>query len=263
MLYREFAPSPVLAHGVKCLWILEAEPGLAPQTIVPDGCTEIVFQYGDHFHSQPRTVFAGQIERPFRIVPLGRTGTLGVRFHPGGARHFFNESQAEFTGEIHSLEDIWGSAGRSLEERVLHATCTPDRIAAVESALIEKRIERDSTPVACAALHLIRTARGTQPIREISLALHVSPRHLERVFQREVGLNPKLFSRIVRFQHVLRALDQRKDSWCSIAQDCGYFDQPHLIREFEEFTGQTPAAYTVAGSEMSVAFLQDNPAPRV
>ena len=73
------------------------------------------------------------------------------------------------------------------------------------------------------------------------------------MFQREVGLNPKLYARIVRFQHVLRT---QHGTWSEIAQDCGYFDQPHLIRDFEEFTGQTPSGYSAAGSEMSSAFAQ-------
>ena len=77
MQYRKFAPSPPLADS-----------GLPTQAIYPDGCAEIVFQYGDYFLRQPRSVFAGQIYKHLKIVPSGRTGTVG----------FFTQPQSEFTG---------------------------------------------------------------------------------------------------------------------------------------------------------------------
>lgn len=79
MQYREFAPSPPLADS-----------GLPTQAIYPDGCAEIVFQYGDHFLRQPRSVFAGQICKHLKTVPSGRTGTA----------RFFQQPQSEFTGHL-------------------------------------------------------------------------------------------------------------------------------------------------------------------
>src|SRR4051812_2429467 len=117
MQYREFTPPPQLADSVKCFWILEAEAGMEPQTIIPDGCTEIVFQYGDRFENQPAAIFAGQIDGPLSIAPSGRIGSLGIRFHPGGARHFFRAPQSEFSGQVHSLEDIWGPIGKRLQDQ--------------------------------------------------------------------------------------------------------------------------------------------------
>ena len=253
MHYSEFAPSPPLADCVKCFWILEAEPGLPIQTIYPDGCAEIVFQYGDHFLRQPRSVFAGQIYKNLKIVPSGRTGTLGVRFHPDGAARFFKQPQSEFTGRLYSLDEIWSAAGRSLEQRVLEANSAAARVAIVEAALIGRRTDRHTSPVLSAALMHIRRL----PIREICATLAVSPRQLERLFQREVGLTPKLYARIRRFQ---QALQQKNSTWCDIAYDCGYYDQAHLIHDFVEFTGQPPSACSATGSEMSVAFLQDSQA---
>ena len=256
MRYRDFAPSPPLADCVKCFWVLEAEPGLPAQTIFPDGCAEIVFQYGDHFLRQPRSVFAGQIYKHLKIVPSGRTGTLGVRFHPGGAARFFKQPQSEFTGHLYSLDEIWGAAGRSLEQEVLEAKSAAARVAIVEAELIARKSDRQSSPMLAAAL----THLGRMPIREICATLAVSPRQLERHFQREVGLNPKLYARIRRFQ---QALQQKNSTWCDIAYHCGYYDQAHLIHDFVEFTGQPPSACSAPGSEMSVAFLQDSQARQV
>ncbi len=251
MQYREFAPSPQLADCVKCFWNLEAEPGLPVQSIYPDGCAEIVFQYGDHFLRQPRSIFAGQIYQHLEIAPSGRTGTFGVRFHTQGAARFFHQPQSEFTAHLYSLREIWGADGASLEQRVLDAKSAAARVAIVEAALIARKSDRSAPPILTAALTQIQRL----PIRKICAALAVSPRQLERVFQREVGLNPKLYARIRRFQ---QALQQKNSTWCDIAYHCGYYDQAHLIHDFVEFTGQPPTVCCAPGSEMSVAFLQDN-----
>jgi len=102
---------------------------------------------------------------------------------------------------------------------------------------------------AAALRWLGRAARARAPARRGSHA-GVSARHLERVFFARVGLGPKAFARIVRFQNVLRS---SLPDWAAIAADCGYTDQAHLIHEFREFTGQTPAE----GRASQVAFLQD------
>ena len=70
-----------------------------------------------------------------------------------------------------------------------------------------------------------------------------SARSLERRFRHAVGLPPKLFSRIVRFQRVFAAARAGKPDWAGLAIDCGYYDQAHLNRDFREFTGSSPAAY--------------------
>ncbi|MEO8131349.1 MAG: AraC family transcriptional regulator [Bryobacteraceae bacterium] len=249
MQYREFKPSPPLADCVKCFWILEAEAGLPVQTIYPDGCTEIIFQYGDHFLRQPRSVFAGQIYEHLKIAPSGRMGILGVRFHPTGAAQFFRQPQSEFTAQLYSLDEIWGAAASTLEQQILDAPGAAARVAIVEAALIARKSNREAPPPLAAALsHL-----GQLPIREICARLAVSPRQLERLFQREIGLNPKLYARIRRFQ---QALQLRNAIWSDVVYQCGYYDQAHLIHEFVEFTGQPPSACADPGSEMSVAFLQ-------
>ena len=68
----------------------------------------------------------------------------------------------------------------------------------------------------------------------------MSTRHLERRFLDRVGLTPKLFSRMRRFQSVFAAIEDGDANWAAAASACGYYDQAHLIRDFREFTGKTP-----------------------
>jgi transcriptional regulator GlxA family with amidase domain len=79
-------------------------------------------------------------------------------------------------------------------------------------------------------------------IRQLADWLGLSPRQLERRFRNEVGLSPKLFSRMQRFQRVFQKMEEPDISWVDAAVSCGYYDQAHLIRDFREFSGRTPSA---------------------
>lgn len=69
-------------------------------------------------------------------------------------------------------------------------------------------------------------------------------------FARGVGMTPKLFCRVWRFQRVLRAVHHRDAvDWTEVALACGYFDQPHLIHDFREFSGLSPTEYLAARTE--------------
>jgi AraC-like DNA-binding protein len=87
-----------------------------------------------------------------------------------------------------------------------------------------------------------------------------SGRQLERNFARHLGVSPKAFARVVRFQAVAAAAARlNQPDWARLAADFGFADQPHLIREFKSFSGVTPAAYlhTTSGPRQDVGFLQD------
>lgn len=87
---------------------------------------------------------------------------------------------------------------------------------------------------------LIRT-HGRAKVRDIARAVDLSPRRFIEVFTAEVGLTPKLFGRVQRFQHAFASSrNTAKVNWAQLALDVGYFDQSHLIHEFVEFSGLTP-----------------------
>ena len=82
------------------------------------------------------------------------------------------------------------------------------------------------------------------PIDELAGRLGLSGRQLELRFKERVGIGPKLLARMVRFQRIFQALEARASRrWGRVAAECGYYDQAHLIRDFRQFTGQTPAAF--------------------
>jgi AraC-like DNA-binding protein len=102
--------------------------------------------------------------------------------------------------------------------------------------------------VAYAVQQFQRAAEGSK-VSEVCGRIGLSSRRLIELFRREVGLTPKVFSRVRRFQHVLETvrLGKRVD-WPRVALDCGYYDQAHFIHEFQAFSGLTPSEYVAAAT---------------
>jgi AraC-like DNA-binding protein len=220
---------------------------------------ELVFQLGDPFErvyedgkrlTQPRCLLVGQIPYPVTIAPTGKVRSLGIRFRPHGAQAFLPFPLDDVCGQILPLEDIWGAFPREVFTRIQAAQ---DPIPQIESVLLAMLRPVANDQVLNQALDLILRSNGAAQVEDLASNAAISRRHLERVFLRKVGIGPKLFSRIVRFQHLLRA---PQSDWALMAADSGYFDQAHLIRDFREFTGQTPMAWR----RQRVAFLQDSEA---
>jgi AraC-like DNA-binding protein len=261
MRYREVEPCPPLRPYVRCIWVLEdlgaRGPG-APDRILPDGCVEMVLHYGDRFlrhrdgvapSVQPRSVVVGQITRFLVIQAGGAVGMIGVRFEPGGASAFFRPPMAELRGRTLEVSELWGVAGRELEARVHEAADDRERIALVEDALLRRLAAHAPRPSAVdVAVDAIVRTGGRVTVADLAARLGVGRRRLERGFAARVGVPPKLLCRLVRFQRVFAALESGArpagpSRWATVALECGYYDQAHLIRDFRAFAGQSPTRY--------------------
>ena len=97
---------------------------------------------------------------------------------------------------------------------------------------------------------------GRITIDRLANSAGISSRQLERRFLTDVGLGPKLFCRILRFQEVFRAVAGNPAGWAALAVDCGYYDQAHLIRDFQEFAHQTPAVLLAQSGGLTEAFTR-------
>jgi AraC-like DNA-binding protein len=249
--FRTFRPSPALAHCVHCYWTLAGPGDAEPQVIFPDGRMELVFQMGDAFRRgsevQARRLLVGQMRRYVIITPGEQVQTFGIRFRPGGAFPLFRFPQGEVEDQIVALDDVdpalSGELSRAMDE-------AQDPVAAVERALLKRISQSPMNPAVCMALGGILRTSGQTTIGALAADSGVTKRHLERVFRDQVGVPPKVFARIVRFQRVLKAAPA---NWAAIAAESGYFDQAHLVRDFQQFTGETPAVWAAR----RVAFLQD------
>lgn len=267
MRYCEISPRPPLNDFVECFWTLRDDgpsSSGAPERILPDGCVELILNFGERFSQhhdnrrelQPRHFLVGQMSGPILISPNGAVQLLGIRFHPGGTSPFLRAPMNELTDQIAEL----GSLSSELERELLTVSedllSMRERTSAIESVLMA-RLLRDSfhSSAIRLAARIVESA-GRVSVDHLAAAAGISCRQLERRFLREIGIGPKLLGRILRFQQVFRAVDRIDSAWASIAVECGYYDQAHLIRDFTQFAGQTPAVLLAERSALTEAFTR-------
>jgi AraC-like DNA-binding protein len=172
------------------------------------------------------------------------TSYLEVRMAPLGAYRLLGRPVAGLGAEIVDLEGAFGGPGRRLVEAVQEARSWTRRFALVDEFLLDaaERGRRPSPEVVHAWARIVEQ-RGAVRIGELARTAGCSHQNLIRRFGDEVGVTPKKAARLVRFEHVLRGIRERRTSWDRVAADGGYADQAHMIREFRAFTGLTPTGY--------------------
>jgi AraC-like DNA-binding protein len=231
-------PHPALAAHVSLFWELRLERGPHQVRSLPDGCTDVTF---DVAADVPAAYLTGPQRGPRTFDLTGQVALFGVRLLPGAA--------ARLLGRPAGSDDLWvplaswlGPEATALSAAVQRAADTAARIELVERWLLQRLVGADDAGLARAIEGVFRGG-GEMKISELARAAAMSERALSRAFAARVGLPPKPFSRIVRFQRVLRRIDGQPD-WALLAGELGYFDQAHMIREFKALFGCTPGEAT-------------------
>jgi AraC-like DNA-binding protein len=267
--YREFKPQFPLNRYVECYWTLERDAATQqtqPDRILPDGCVELILNFGDSFSQheadrqqiQPKHFLAGQMTRPILISPNGVVDLIGIRFHPGGTVPFVRTPMHEFTDQVVELGGISALLERQLFEASIDLKTFEERVSAINTVLAAHVLKSKFDSWALDLATKIVEQRGLVSIEQLANDAGVSTRQLERRFLTEVGLAPKLLSRIMRFQQIFRAIESCEGAWAPVAVECGYYDQAHLIRDFHQFAHQTPAILFSQQSSLTESFTRKN-----
>ncbi len=251
MIYEEYDPGPRLRHAVRCFWVLSgAGGGTAPERIVPDGCMELIFHFGDRFERilrpgvselQPRAILAGQLTGPLLLRPTGRTGFIAARFLPHGAAAFTREPMSALRDRVLAARDVPGLDLSAVEDSLGVAVDNPARVEILR-AFLDSRLRVPVPPVVVRAIQILREMPGESRLGQVRTALGVHERTLERLFQKHVGIGPKQYARIVRFHRVFELMERGFDL-TRIAHDLGFADQPHFNREFRSIAGLSPKQF--------------------
>lgn len=257
---------PAVRPFVECVWTITAPSGpRTPERIVPDGCPELIVHLGDPFArrfgsrwiAQPRVFFVGTLSRPWLLRPGRRVDTVGIRFRAGEARGVLPVAMAEARDREIPLAGIVGLAATRTLVASLRDAPTPAARFAAAIAWTAKRVAeapprtRDVAP----AVAVIRDGGGRQRIEDVAATIGWSRRRLERAFVRELGIRPKVYSRIVRLNAVLATLgEEERRHAVDVALDAGYFDQAHLLRDFRLLAGRTPRSGRAGDGPMARHF---------
>jgi AraC-like DNA-binding protein len=175
-----------------------------------------------------------------------RGGSVGVSFRPGAAGAVLGASMEELADRHVALDAIWGTRGVDLHHRLMSATEPKDIFRILEQSLTA-RIHRPlliHPAVAHALAPRAATVSSQVRVTDVQRASGYSPRHFIALFRSAVGLNPKHYYRIRRFNFAVRRMAAADgQGFGDIAAAAGYSDQAHLIREFREFAGVAPTRY--------------------
>jgi AraC-like DNA-binding protein len=251
------APSQILRPFVKRLWATEAngEPaGAGREHVLPTGTMHLVFRLSDHPLRLYETAdgaggqtigyeIVGGARSTFYIrdIPDGAE-SVGIQFLPGGADLLLGAPADELAERHTSLCDLWGRGAGEARERLLEAGSAGRRLDLLESLLTARlpRI-RGLHPAVAQALDRFAT---TSNVRMVVTEYGYSHRRFIELFRRAVGLTPKLYCRVLRFQDALdRIASEPDESLVELALAAGYSDQPHFNREFRAFSGLRPGDY--------------------
>ena len=171
--------------------------------------------------------------------------TVGAFLRAGRAQAIAGAPPAELANRIVALDDLWGAAAAGLPAE-LAAAGEAARIDRLEAILLRRLSQAPSADPALEVPGLARwilRSRGRLKVERLASAAGVSRQHLTRSFRQAVGVTPKLFARLARFQAGLAyaGCGARVD-WAQAALELGYADQSHMIAEFREFSTLTPEA---------------------
>ena len=221
--------------------------------IAPNACVDIVLYASEPSRGEgPGGVVApphrgyvvGSTLRAFVVRSVGWRHVIGASLAPEGVEPILGIPAALVGESVALLSDVIGNDAGLMEERVLSGSAE-GALRRLGEVLAERR--RAAPPpdaTVSRAAKLVRGAAGRQRMDDLTRDLSVSARRLERQFLTHVGMPPKLFSRLVRFDRAVRDLARRGNTpWTQFALAHGYSDQAHFINEFREFAGVTPAEF--------------------
>nr|WP_262895832.1 helix-turn-helix transcriptional regulator [Aureivirga marina] len=154
------------------------------------------------------------------------------------------------------LKELFSEKGVKLEQEILDAQTTSQRINIAETFLLELLKSKEvKDRIISSTIEIISKHKGQLTVNELSKQVNSNRRMLARKFSSDVGLSPKQLSKIVRLQNSLKSLLQKeKTSLTNLAYENEYFDQAHFIKDFKEFTGITPKEFYGEDLKMSLIF---------
>jgi AraC-like DNA-binding protein len=278
MFYRCRVPRPPLDAFVQSIWVCRNAPQPhALERILPTGAAQLIVNLkedrtrlydadgGHRCVESPGTILSGVWSRYQVIDTTEQEYVAGVAFKPGGTVPFVRTPAHEIRDADIPLDTIWNRARTmALRERLLEAVSLEAMLDVFETALLGQMYSRPGLhPAVGFALAAFDRAPGMTSIATVTRAIGMSAKRFIERFKIEVGVTPKRYCRIRRFQDAVTKANRGGPlDWARVAQDCGYFDQAHFIHDFRSFAGLTPTGYLDARTAFQnhVKFLQSDAA---
>lgn len=258
MKYQIIQPPVILQDYVRYFWTLDYDGSVQDRKAIKipaDGSAGFLLQH----HNGKSATAGGEIDFPTAFV-YGQATTnftthtssgfsmTGAYFYPATLKTLFGIDACELTGGCASLENF---TSLRLEEMLINATCPHKRITILTDFLIKKiNYKKAADALIAGVITQIKTAPETLSVGELLKENKVSERQLERRFKQFIGIPPKMFIRLTRFENAQKRLRLNQfDKISDVAYDLGYSDHSHFNRDFKEFSSFIPTTYLKAINE--------------
>jgi AraC-like DNA-binding protein len=247
-------PDPRLAEMVASMWFGEGRTAYQRDRILPSGQSQLLINLGPpqyRIEPGPPEVhvpfvdiwYSGLHQGPIDTEAPHGNALLGVAFTARGSFPWLGERMDGLSDRIIALADALGDGTLTLRERLLNTPSVEARFRTVERWLMSRLKPRTIVhPAVRWAVDRIAAAGGKLAIEDLATQTGFTRKHLGNLFQQQVGMSPKSLARIHRFRGALDILNRSNGEvpWASLADQCGFYDQSHLINEFRRFTGFSP-----------------------
>ena len=246
-IFRYILPGAQLQPFIRYYWILNTNEDIDTLTF-PIGCPQLIFHRWSRFYipefktEQARFSISGQVNFPARIQSSGDVETIVVVFHPHAIGTMFNIPVSSFYNQEIDGYSLGDKSLNILADDVLNADDAAEAIKIIEKWLLS-RLEDTAIynfkRVGISLKHLFLD--NTINVESMAQLACLSRKQFERVFFNAIGMKPKEYSNVARFQKSLWLMQNGNRDFADIAYSCGYSDQSHSIRECRRYSGTTPA----------------------
>lgn len=268
MNFTRIVPHPDLEKFIECYWMMyshDVNPRI--EKIIPDGFTEIIFNYREVYQSklsgdwqtQSPNLLAGQLKSFFYLKNTGATGSVSVKLKPAALTQLFGLRMDQYLDKIVDLDTLAHEKLKELKAKVESIDDADKQNEQTVKEVLDNyflTLTKDATENPLKKpLDLIFHSNGMATVSELATAAEISERQLERLFKRYIGLSPKYYARIIRFNYIFKLIKSDTSTWTEIVYQSGYYDQSHFIRNFKAFTGEDPSSYFFEENNMANFFL--------
>lgn len=262
VLYLEHTPAAPLDAFIRVLWYARAtDLPHSRERVLPSGCVQVILNLARDFlldcpegtesQRMPPVLVVGARSVYEIIDSSDMADLIGMVFTPGGFAPFLRDSVDLLSNRSVDLEEVWGGPVGALRDRLREIPTPVGRLRCLEGFLVERfapRLTRHG-PWRQGEVDFAVRAFAHEPcvatVREVARKTGWSERRFSQMFREQVGLGPKTWCRVQRFQRAVHALHAGQEvRWAELALDCGYYDQAHFANEFRAFSGIDATTYS-------------------
>ena len=268
-VYMQLQPSDILKPFIKSYTLITIDSNLVNEVFYPSGYVDLVINISEgnavttidgRVRKTPEVELLGHITSPSRLTVSKGTAILIARIYPYASALFFPNPMNEFTNYATNAYGIFSNPLYDFYDSLMKARTLSHKIEILDGFLVGKLIANEkrfnkSTIVqqVCQAICTMGDAFNSQAL---SKSFGLSERYIQKLFVEMVGLSPRAFFSVYRFNKSLTLVVSTRHSLTSIGYHCGYYDQAHFIKEFKHFTGITPFEARASLSTNSEEFQQ-------